>query len=101
MQIPEKGFYYHYKHDESIAWNNHAYEVTGIARHTEDKSFLVLYVPLYENDWFKPANHQARPLELWFNDVEWEGKTMPRFVRITDPAIVEKLEAVKKNMYSA
>lgn len=99
MNIPERGFYFHYKHDPSIAWNNHAYEVTGTARHTEDKSFFVLYVPLYENDWFKPADAQARPIEMWHEEVEWEGKTMPRFTRITDPNLIKKLEEKRREMH--
>lgn len=98
MKTPEPGFYYHYKHDPNI-WNDHAYEVIGLARHTEDKSFLVLYRPLYENDWFKPATHQARPLPMFMEDVTKDGKTFPRFSKIADPKIVKKLEKIKSEMY--
>lgn len=35
-KIPEKGFYYHYKHDPKGEFNNYAYEVVGLGLHTED-----------------------------------------------------------------
>ncbi len=96
--VPEKGFYYHYKHDPAVL-NDHAYEVVGLARNTEDKSFLVLYLPLYENDWFVPATHQARPLEMFMENVTKDGKTFPRFARIMDQKIVTELSAIRDRMY--
>ncbi len=98
MQIPENGFYYHYKHDEAKGFNDHAYEVFGIARHTEEKGFLVLYKPLYENDWFIPANYQARPLDMFNEDVIIDGKSVPRFTKITDLELIEKLKLVKNTI---
>jgi hypothetical protein len=99
MQIPENGFYYHYKHDESKGFNDHAYEVIGVARHSEDKSFFILYRPLYENDWLAPAVYQARPTELFFDDVAVDGKTLPHFWKITDPILIEKLTEIKDRVY--
>jgi hypothetical protein len=99
-KVPEKGFYYHYKHDPAV-FNDHAYEVVGIARHTEDKSFFVLYVPLYENDWFAPAHYQARPLPMFMEEVTKDGKKFPRFSRITDPEVVTKLSAIRSEMYGS
>lgn len=91
MKIPPKGFYRHYKHDPKGPLNNYIYEVVGIARDTEDKTFSVLYRPLYENDWFKPADYQARPLDMFNENVIKDGKSMPRFEHITDPELVAKL----------
>lgn len=99
METPENGFYYHYKHDPAGAPHNYTYEVIGLARHSEDRSYLVLYRPLYENDWFAPATHQARPLEMFMEDVEKDGVRVPRFVKITDPDTVQELEAVRDRMY--
>lgn len=99
MDFPENGFYFHYKHDPSIAWNDHAYEVVGVARHTEDKSFLVLYLPLYDNDWFKPATHQARPLAMFMEHVEIQGELKPRFQKVTDPDVIERLTAERTRLY--
>ncbi len=99
-KFPEKGFYYHYKHDSSGSVNNYAYEVTGFARHTEDKSFFVIYVPLYETDWFKPADFQARPLAMFKENIEKSGSSVPRFTRITDAGTISELTEIRNKMYS-
>lgn len=99
MKIPENGFYYHYKHDPQGPFNNYSYEVVGIVRNTEEKTYSVLYRPLYENDWFAPASYQSRPLDMFNESVEKDGKTMPRFKLITNREIGTKLEEIKKKMY--
>lgn len=98
--LPDLGFYYHYKHDPSGEINNYAYEVTGFARHTEDKSFLVLYIPLYENEWFKPVDFQARPLTMFMEEVSKDGVIKKRFTKITDPKVVAELTAIRDRIYS-
>ena len=100
MKIPENGFYYHYKHDPQGLFNNYSYEVVGIARNTEEESFAVLYRPLYENDWFKPANYQSRPLDMFNETVAKDDKTVPRFQLITEPDLISKLEKIRDEMYS-
>ena len=97
--LPKFGFYYHYKHDPKGPFNNYSYEVVGIARDTEDKTFSVLYRPLYENDWFKPADYQSRPLDMFMEDVTKDGKTFPRFTQITDEKVLERLREIRKEMY--
>lgn len=99
MQIPENGFYYHYKHDDAKGFNDYAYEVVGLALHSEEKSYLVLYRPLYENDWLAPAQCSARPLELFFNEVTYNNRTLSHFWKITNPDVVAKLEEMKKKLY--
>lgn len=99
MQIPPTGFYYHYKHDPNGPFNDYSYKVVGIARHTEEKTFTVLYRPLYENDWFKPATYQARPLEMFNENVTKDGKAIPRFQQITDPELIAKLERMRDQIY--
>ncbi len=52
--MPERGFYYHYKHDPDGEVNNYAYEVVGVGCHTEDDCRpidinMVVYRPLYES----------------------------------------------------
>jgi hypothetical protein len=86
-KFPEKGFYVHYKHDPAGAPLNYTYEVIGIGRNTEEDTFTVLYKPLYESTWMKPADYQSRPLEMFMGTVEKDGKTMPRFRKIPDPRI--------------
>lgn len=99
MQIPKKGFYTHYKHDTKGTPNNYIYEVVGIARNTEEKTYTVLYRPLYENDWFKPADYQSRPLDMFNETISKDGQTVPRFQLITDPEKVSELEVARTEMY--
>ena len=101
MNFPEKGFYYHYKHDpKDQATYNYFYEVVGVALHTELKTYLVLYRPLYENDWFKTQLFQARPIEIFMNEVQKDGKTVSRFTKVTDPETITELEKIRDRMYN-
>jgi hypothetical protein len=63
------GRYQHYKGGE--------YEVVGIARHSESDEQLVVYRCLYDNNslW-------VRPLQMFIEQVEYEGEWVPRFFRI-------------------
>ena len=104
MIEPEKGFYYHYKHDPAGSINNYAYEVVNIAHHTEidglDESAMVVYAPLYESSVYKAGKHwDVRPISMFMETVEKEGKTIQRFRKITDPQIISELEKIKKMMY--
>ena len=68
-QTPKKGeVYKHYKGD--------SYEVVGLAIHSNDDIWMVVYKPLYEN---ADAELFARPLSDWYEDVEWEGKVAQKF----------------------
>jgi hypothetical protein len=98
-QIPEKGFYVHYKHDPNGKPYNYIYEVVGVGRNTEEKTYTVLYRPLYANDWMPPADFQSRPLEMFVENVVVDGVEKPRFTHITDPALIATLKSVKKEMY--
>ncbi len=97
--LPEKGFYRHYKHDPNGPFNNYSYEVVGIGRNTEEKTLTVLYRPLYESSWMPPADLQSRPLEMFMGAVEKDGEVIPRFSKIEDPEIVSKLLEIKLRMY--
>ena len=97
--LPQKGFYYHYKHDPAGDFNNYSYEVVGIGRNTEEKTLTVLYRPLYESTWMPPADLQSRPLEMFTGTVEKDGKPTPRFWRIETSEIISKLEAIRLEMY--
>jgi hypothetical protein len=60
------GTYRHYK--------GHHYEVTGFARHSETLEDMVIYKALYGEGatW-------VRPLSMWDNPIDVNGKTVPRF----------------------
>ena len=105
MNVPENGFYYHYKHDPAGPVNNYAYEVVGVGHHTEDDcrpedKHMVVYRPLYEAFVYKAGKlFDLRPLEMWMGTVEKESETIPRFTRITDPELIRELIAIREAMY--
>ncbi len=70
MQKVPKGIYLHYKGNK--------YELIDIVRHSETTEEMVLYKPLYKNKDF-PDQMWVRPKEMFFEDVEIQGKKIPRF----------------------
>lgn len=105
-QVPEKGFYYHYKHDPEGPVNGYAYEVMGVGHHTEDDcrpedAYMVVYRPLYESYVYKLGKFfDVRPLSMFMEEVEKEGKRLPRFSRIEDPAVLAELTHIRDAMYN-
>lgn len=102
--MPEKGFYYHYKHDPNGPINNDAYEIVNFGMHTElhddPNGELVIYRPLYEAFVFKKGKwFDVRPLPMFMEEVTKDGKTFPRFQKITDPAVIAELTEIKNKMY--
>lgn len=68
------GIYKHYK--------GKFYVVLGVARHSEaHEDFFVVYMALYDGG-FGNNSLWVRPLSMWFENVEWEGQTVPRFTFI-------------------
>lgn len=92
------GYYYHYKHDPNGPFNTYAYQVLGIIRHTENKTLMMAYRPLYENTYFD-VDISGRPLEMAMDTVVVNGTEMPRFRRIEDAELIEKLRLIQKEMY--
>ncbi len=109
-KVPQPGFYYHYKHDPAGPVSNYAYEVIGIGFHTEDdprpgeKHFL-MYRPLYPAAVYLASKElgipcfDQRPLEMWMEDIEKDGRTFPRFQKITDPEVIAQLAQIRAEMY--
>ncbi len=105
---PRSGFYYHYKHDPEGAVNNYAYEVVGLGHYTEedlpeDDRVQMEYRPLYPEAFVyrhgKLNDH--RPLRMWLGSIEKEGKIIARFARINDPDVIQKLEAIRHELYGS
>ncbi len=72
-RAPKEGeVYQHYKGDQ--------YRVKLLALHSNDDEWMVVYEPLYENP---DAPFFTRPLREWFEEVEWEGKTVERFASVS------------------
>ena len=105
IKVPESGFYYHYKHDPNGPINTYAYEMVGVGCHTEDDcrpedANMVVYRPIYEASVYKAGKlFDLRPLEMWMGDVTKDGRTFPRFQKITDPVVIAELEKIKSQMY--
>lgn len=63
---PANGIYRHYK--------GNLYEVLAVARHSETEEPHVVYKTLYGD-----YSHWVRPLHMFVEEVEVDGKTVPRF----------------------
>lgn len=106
-QLPEFGFYYHYKHDPDGPLNNYAYFVFNVGYHTEDDCRLVDqwsvdYLPLYDSHVFRIGKGKvsdSRPLSMFMSTVQKDGKTIPRFTKIQDASVIDILMGMKKAMY--
>lgn len=67
------GLYRHYK--------GKLYKVYGLATHSETLEDLVLYECLYENEI---SSSWARPIRMFLETIEIDGKIIPRFEYIGD-----------------
>jgi cyclomaltodextrinase / maltogenic alpha-amylase / neopullulanase len=68
------GKYHHFK--------GNFYEVIGVARHSETLEELVIYKALYESKEFGENSLWVRPLANFLEEVDFEGKKVPRFTFI-------------------
>jgi hypothetical protein len=105
-EVPEKGFYYHYKHDPKESVNNYAYEMVGVGCHTEEDARpedanMIVYRPLYPEAFVYKAGKlfDLRPLEMWMGNVIKDDRAIPRFSKIGDESTIEQLEAIKRRLY--
>ena len=69
MESIKPGRYRHFKGQE--------YEVLGVARHSETEEELVVYRALYGD-----LGLWVRPVSMWNETVERDGKTFRRFTYI-------------------
>lgn len=67
----KKGIYEHYKGNK--------YELLYIAKHSETLENMVVYKALYGE-----GEIWVRPLSMWNEQVEIEGKSVPRFKLIEE-----------------
>ncbi len=64
----QTGIYQHFK--------GMKYKVLGLVKHSETLEDLVLYEALYDN---KLGKLWVRPKDMFFEEVEVEGRKVPRF----------------------
>ncbi|MBX4195469.1 DUF1653 domain-containing protein [Candidatus Parcubacteria bacterium] len=101
---PKNGFYYHFKHTRDGPINEGAYEVVGVGRMTESKDenpeLMVIYRQLYEHPTPIPGRpFELRPLKMFTGTIRRAGYSGPRFVRITNQNVIDRLIWVRKQMY--
>ncbi|QJU08814.1 DUF1653 domain-containing protein [Candidatus Saccharibacteria bacterium oral taxon 488] len=63
-----------YRHSKS----GKLYEVIGLALETETEDLLVIYRPLYENEY----ELFARPVSMFTETVVLDGQSVPRFENV-------------------
>ncbi len=73
---PLNGVYEHYK---STPNDRRYYQLLGCARHTETDEILAVYIPLYVIPQHKGLRMQVRPLKMFMENVDYNGKNLPRF----------------------
>ncbi len=64
-----------YRHNKS----KKEYNILGIAHHSETMEELVVYQGLYNSEELGDSPMFARPLEMFLENVELDGKIVPRF----------------------
>jgi len=76
-----------YRHYKSTGGNHHTYKVIGIAHNTETDELMVIYLPLYPNEVINSssANFFSRPLSMFMDSVNINGKSHARFELVNDP----------------
>ncbi len=116
MNEPEiGGFYYHYKHDINGLVNDCAYEYIGSAFSTESSSSgvhresfedfikdeVVIYRPLYSSALVYRAGKKfwTRPAKMFAETITKDGKTFPRFYKITDEKVIAELIKIRDELY--
>ena len=90
MNQPEKGFYRHFKGGEV--------EVLYIALHSETLEEMVVYLKLYDGGSFGKGSMWVRPVSMFMETVEKDGKIIPRFEKIIDSQVISELEKIKKEI---
>ena len=63
-------------------YKGNQYKIIEIARHSETLELLVIYQALYNSEQFGNNAIWARPLSMWQEIVEYNGKKLSRFVKV-------------------
>lgn len=74
-QVPVGSQFLHYK--------GMRYVILSIGRHSESEDLHVVYQALYADEEFGDGAIWIRPLGMFLQTIEIEGKTIPRFTRIS------------------
>ena len=50
--------------------NKYLFRIIGVARHSENKEELMIYLPLYDAECARGVDYAARPLEMFMSEVD-------------------------------
>ena len=87
MEIPQPGeIYRHYKYNPDGEENNYTYRIVAIGYDTEVDNEVVIYEPLYDSEHLNDfsATVYVRPLEMFVGEVDVEGESRGRFVKLEE-----------------
>jgi hypothetical protein len=98
-EVPEPGYYYHYKHDLNGPESEAAYELLGVGWHTESGEYNVLYRPLYKGWAYSGRLTYIRPLAMFMDAIDKPEYKGLRFNKITDTDLTERLKAIRDGLY--
>lgn len=71
------GKYQHYKTQKT-------YEVIGVALHSETHEEMIIYKSLYVDEKFGENQIWVRPSKMFFEEINSQGKLIPRFKYIEE-----------------
>lgn len=73
MEVPVDALFQHYK--------GKRYKILAVGRHSEDLELYVVYEGQYHCESFGDKPVWVRPLKMFLETIEWNGKQVPRFTR--------------------
>lgn len=73
MELKVGDLYQHYKGKK--------YKILALGKHSEDLESYVVYEGQYRCETFGDKPVWVRPEKMFFENVEYEGKVLPRFKR--------------------
>ena len=100
---PQPGdYYYHYKHNPAKDALNYAYQIVGLALHSETEEVFVAYRPLYSPNhvWDHNCDFYVRPLNMFLDEnFVSNGQIIPQRFRKIEGQELEILnqELMKQN----
>ena len=59
------------------------YQVLHLAKHSENEEYMVVYLPLYDNEHGQ-REVWVRPLTMFDETIERDGKTLKRFSYVAE-----------------
>lgn len=97
----DKGYYYHYKHDDKMGLGHYAYEVIGLGIGTENHEVSVIYRPLYKNEDMLGHDFYLRPEIMFKEKIFLDEVQVDRFKIIIDKSTIDALNNIRVEMYGA